>query len=365
MPLEHYKRGNKWWVRGRADGDNEYINRSLGTSDEEIAKAKIRDFERKARQRAILGDDAPRPEDELDFASAVKLYRSNPASDAFLLKVIPFIGHLKVKDIKPKLVRYLGVRIYPGAATDTWRRQVVTPICAVINNAHELGKCQPIRVRAYTAQERIEQDKRRGKVSRQAKTPGSWEWLSAFRSEANPYLSAMALFMFTTGARIGQAVEITPDHLDLQSHRLIMPPAKGHQAQWVEIMAELVAELANLPPRNGKVFGYASRHGVYEVWKKACARAGIEYIPPHAAGRHGFGTELTVRQGIDPVTAAKHGRWSSPRILLDTYAHAEDSSASIHDAFRRGKMGKSAKPEQGVSNCTAKQMKNKRKSGGE
>ena len=359
MPLEHYRRGNKWWVRGRADGDDEYINRSLGTSDEEIAKAKIREYERKARQRAILGEDAPRPEDELDFAAAAKLYNANPATLKFLIKAMPFIGDMKVREIKPKFVRDLGARIYPGAATDTWRRQVVTPICAVINNAHELGKCQPIRVRAYTAQERIEQDKRRGTISRKPKTPGSWEWLSAFRSEANPYLSAMALFMFTTGARIGQAIEITPDHLDLQNHRLVMPPAKGHQAQWVEIMTELVVELANLPPRNGRVFGYLHRHGVYKSWKKACKDAKIEYIAPHAAGRHGFGTELTVRQGVDPVTAAKHGRWSSPTILLNTYAHGEDSSASIHDAFRRGKIEKSAKPEQSISENDGKALRRK------
>ncbi len=346
MPLEIYSRGNRYWVRGRTDGLDGYIERSLKTSDIQVAAAKVAEIERKARQRAILGSDAPTEEDELTFAAAVVLYDAKPADAGYLLKVIPEIGKMTVKDIKPKLVRDLGKKLYPAAACDTWRRQVVTPICAVINNAHQEKGTPPIRVKAYTPAERQAQDEIRGKQSRKKKTPGSWDWLDKFRDEANEYMGALALFMFTTGARVGQSVLIEPKHLELRNSRVWLPPSKGHPGQWVDIIPEMVAVLANLKARNGKVFGYASRHSVYGPWQTACKRAQIEYIAPHAAGRHGFGTETVVRQGVNPVDAAKAGRWSSPRILLDTYAHSEESSANVRDAFTRGRQNNSAKPRQ-------------------
>lgn len=344
MPLEIYQRGKTWWVRGRTDGIDRYVKRSLGTLDETVARAKVADIERRARQRAVLGEDAPTEAEELTFTAAVLLYDAKPADAGYLLKITPEIGHLKVADIKPRLVRDLGKKLYPKAACDTWRRQVVTPICAVINNAHQEKGTPPIKVKGYTPAERQKQDKARGKESRIPKTPGSWEWLDKFRAEANDYMGALALFMFTTGARVGQSVLIEPEDLDLQNGRLWLPPSKGHPGQWVDLIPEMIVTLAKLKPRGGRVFGYKTRHSVYGPWQTACTRAGIEYIAPHAAGRHGFGTETVVRQNVNPVDAAKAGRWSSPRILLDTYAHSEESSANVRDAFTRREPARGTKP---------------------
>jgi hypothetical protein len=51
-------------------------------------------------------------------------------------------------------------------------------------------------------------------------------------------------------------------------------------------------------------------------------------------GRHGFFTELVVRQGVDPVTAAKAGRWSDPNLPMRIYAHAETDEADVRARFR-------------------------------
>jgi hypothetical protein len=42
-------------------------------------------------------------------------------------------------------------------------------------------------------------------------------------------------------------------------------------------------------------------------WAKACKLAGIDLLPFHAAGRHGFGQEKNVRQGIDRCSALAKG----------------------------------------------------------
>jgi len=188
------------------------------------------------------------------------------------------------------------------------------------------------------------QDRARAKDSRVGKKPGSWEWVLAFKEHADPRLAAMALFMFTTGARISQTLGMKrKGDLDLFRKRVRLPAAKGHPAQWIDILPEVAIAIANLPKPEGtlnqeRVFYYAGQRSgwFYREWKRACADAGIEYLPPHSAGRHGFGTEMIVRQGIDPATTAQQGRWSSPKVLLDTYAHSEGGSASVQQAFRDG-----------------------------
>jgi integrase len=78
----------------------------------------------------------------------------------------------------------------------------------------------------------------------------------------------------------------------------------------------------------GSPTGYNNR------WKTICKRAGIPYLSAHPAGRHGFFTELVVRQGVDPVTAAKAGRWSDPNLPMRIYAHAETDEADVRARFR-------------------------------
>lgn len=356
MPLEPYLRNGRYWVRGRlADGDR-YVRQSLGTADREIAEAEVRAIEAQARKRRILGPDAPKPQDELTFASAVLLYEAQPKEAAFLIPIVKQIGALRVREITPRFVRRLAAELYPDAATDTWQRQVVTPVRSVINNAHELGKCAPIRIRAFSREERIRQDRLRGKESRRPKTPGSWQWLKAFMAAAEPRDAALAYFMFRHGARISQSLAMTRSRdLDLSAARVRLPAAKGHPAQWIDLDPEEVAMIANLPvPYRGqardRVFTIAGgRSGaLYKRWRETCARAEIDYLPPHSAGRHGFGTEMFVRQAarVDPVSAAREGRWSSPIVPLRTYAHAEDSAAKVAAAFAAGKRASRTKPVQ-------------------
>jgi len=134
--------------------------------------------------------------------------------------------------------------------------------------------------------------------------------------------------------------------LDLSKGKARLPATKGHPAGWITLDPEEVVMIANLPlPYRGKartrVFGIGGgRSGaLYERWKVACSAANIEYLSPHAAGRHGFGTEMIVRQGVDPVSAAKQGRWASPAVMLKTYSHEEDSEARVRAAFEAGKAG--------------------------
>lgn len=275
------------------------------------------------------------------------LYPANPQSAGFLIPIVERIGDTLVANITPKSVRELGPVLYPDACTDTWHRNVITPVRAVINNAHDDGKCAPIRIKGYSKQDRVAQDMARGRVSRVEKTPGSWEWLLRFRQHAPQRHGALALFMFMTGARISQALAMHPGkHLDLQNGRACVPGAKGHADRWLDIPPELVADLANLPKRwprgwkrtlpNLRVFGFADRSSPRKGWDRACDEAGIERIAFHAAGRHGFGQEMIVRQPVDDKAAGDYGGWDDTALMRKVYTHAEGGTEKIHQSLRAG-----------------------------
>lgn len=343
MPLEIYLRGRIWWVRGHLADAGEYIRESLGTSDEALANAEVRKIEDKARQRRILGHLAPRPEDELTFAEAVLLYPAGAKDAEYLKPLVRREGKTRVRDMTPTYILQIGPTTMPRASTDTWHRQIVTPIRSVINHAHGLGKCAPIKVRSYSERERVKQDEFRGRQSRVERTPGSWPWLLAFCEAAEPRDAALAYFMFRHGYRITQSIAMTRSgDMDLSAARVRVHAAKGHPAHWVDLDLEEVAMIANLPvPFRGqakdRVFTIAGgRSGaLYRRWKVACAKAEIEYLSPHEAGRHGYGTEMIVRQKVDPASAAED-KWASPSVMLKTYVHAADAAATVRDAFRAG-----------------------------
>lgn len=346
MSITPYRRGDTWWARGRATylgaPISDYYRCSTGALDEAGAWQWCRDEEERRVRRHLLGD-----EKALTFAEAVLLYEAPPADAGYLIPIVTRIGNSFVKDISPRTVRDLAAEIYPSAATDTWVRQVVTPVRAVINNAHDLGKCPPIRIKGFSPEERVAQDLKRGKRSRVQRTPGSWDWLLRFRQHAPQRHGALAMFMFMTGARISQAVAMHPKrHLDLQNGRACIPAAKGHDDRWIDIAPELVAELANLPllyprgvtrkPENLRLFGFADRSSPRKGWDAACDRAGIERLPFHAAGRHGFGQEMNVRSPVDEKAAGDFGGWSDTGLMRRTYTHPEQAAEKIHKAQRKG-----------------------------
>lgn len=345
MPLEIYSRGNTWWVRGRVELHGRpitgYYRQSTGATSEAGARDWCRDEETRAIRRHLVGDETP----GLTFADAVLLYRANAKTAKMLIPIVAEIGDTPLIDITPRLLRDLGPTLRPTVGTDTWWREVVSPARAVINNAHELGKCPPIKVKPYTQPQRVAQDEARGKQTRVERVPGSRAWLDAFRAHADPYNAALAAFMFETAARIGQAVALRPQDRDLQNCRVRLKAQKGHPEQWVTISRAMMIELANLPPKAPtskktglpmpkRVFGYATPTSYPTAWKSICKAAGIPYLTAHAAGRHGFYTELRVRQGVDPITAAKAGRWSDPTLPDRIYAHAEADEASIRERVR-------------------------------
>ena len=344
MPLEIYKRGSVFWVKGWVEYNGRPIAGPYRQSTRATTEAGARDWinEETALQihRHVVGEERV-----MRFADAVEMYHPTPQAAKQLLPILDEIGDMPISKITGALLKRLGPKLKPMACTDTWWREIVPPARAVINNAHDLKGTPAIRVRRYDRFEWIAQDQRRKKASRVERTPATRDWIEAFCAAADPYNAALVRFMFETAARIDQAVCVEPGDLNPLSCEVMVKAQKGHPEGLVTVSPQMMAELVALKPkrpRNRKtgallsprVFGYGSPTGYNNRWKTICKRAGIPYLSAHRAGRHSFYTELVVRQGVDPVTAAKAGRWSDATLPMRIYAHAEADEAEVRARFR-------------------------------
>jgi hypothetical protein len=363
MPFEIYRRGNVFLARGRVEYNGtvitDYFRQSTKASTESGAWAWVKEFEEKECRRYIVGD-----EEVFTFADAVILYPTKPSDAKSLIPILPEIGHLPVAKITPLMVRNLGPKLYPDVAAATWHRCVIVPVSAVINYSHDLDKCPAIKIKSYSANARIDQDKARaekGKFGRRKSVPADWTWINAFQEHADPHNAVLVEFMFETGARIGQAIDVKPEDLDILNSRVWLGPSKGHPAQWVYVSSDMNARLSGLTARvpfcrktkrhvgGPRLFGYASEGGMRRAWRTICEKAGIKVLTPHCF-RHGFYTELRVRQGVDPITAAKAGRWKDAALPDRIYAHVEEDERVTRERIRTTRVQRQSKSDVRPSN---------------
>jgi len=314
MPCNLYKRqgSGNWHLDIKVKG-RKRIRRSAGTPDRKIAEAVAARIEAAEWERLIKGDSAA-----LTFAEAVMIYVDDGKSDLFTAPLVRHFRNTKVVDIGPGDILAAAKVLYPTAKPATWNRQVVVPARAIINHAASKRLASFIRVKNF-------------KELRPVRKAPAADWLPAFMAAAPPRIAALALFMRITAARIGQAVDMEWEAVDLRRGTAVIPAAKGYPDREAALTAEMVALLANLD-KTGRVFGYEQRWSVYKPWKAACAKAGIPYVPPHSAGRRAFATAMRAA-GVDPKTAAKRGGWASIRLMLDVYAGEDESPYLIETVF--------------------------------
>jgi integrase len=303
MPIKVYRRGKVWHYRGTVAGRR--LRGSCQTTDQGTAARHASQIE--AREWKYNFDG---PEAVLTFSQAALLYRSDGKSTRFLDRIEDHWKDTLVKDIKPTAIRQMAIALYPGTTGATMNRQAIVPCQAVINHAAEAELCPHIRVKRF-------------KVEKKIKPPFTLEWVNAFCEHTNsPYLQALAIFMFATGARISEALAVEWHHVDLQARTIIIPKSKISEQRQVNLPPRLLVAVANLPKVKGRpIFWYRTSGNLRHRWETTIKRAKIQRMTPHS-GRHGFATATLRSRKIDPKTAAWLGGWKSIRHFMETYAHA-------------------------------------------
>jgi integrase len=320
--LTIYQRGDVWHYRGSIAGRR--LRGTTGATKKADARKIADRIAAEAWQRHIDGPTA-----NVTFAQAAIAYRDAEKPDRFLDRIEDYWKDTMIREIAPGAIRQSAIKLYPDASAATRNRQVIVPTVAIINHAADLGWVSPIRVKRFP-EEPVE------------RRPATLAWVEAFAAQADadglPHLAALCLFMFGTGARIGEAIGMRWTDVDLEARVVTLRGRKPRPwSRVAHLPPPVVAALASLPgERHGgdTVFGYAERGSVSKVWRNVVARAGIEALTPHCC-RHGFATTL-LQAGVDVATVAKRGGWKDVGILLKHYAHALDDHTVTDRLFGGG-----------------------------
>lgn len=303
MSLIIYLRGKIWHYRGTIAGRR--LRGTTRTSVKERAQRITAAKETRAWKEELDG-----PGSTLTFSQATTLYLDAQKSDRFLLKLVQHWKDTLVRSINAGNVRHAAIVLYPNASPATRNRHVIVPTQAVINHAASLDLCPRLSVKRFT-------------VERKEKEPATWEWVQKFMAHANPHLGALCCFMFLTGARISESLNVRWKDVDLSERKALIRQTKvgsERKAHMPAVLVEAVANIESNKEPSSRVFKYSSLNSAKSPWRRAIKRAGLKPLTYHAC-RHGFATAM-LHKGVDPITVAKLGGWKSAQHVFVTYGHA-------------------------------------------
>ena len=292
----------------QADGygpDGKRIRRSLKTADPRRAEELRADLEKRLWQLHLYGASAV-----MTFDQAAVAYAEDGGEARFLVKISEQLAGLSLHSITPQIVRNAAKKAYPTGAASTRNRQGITPAQSVINYAHQQGWCGPIRVKRFN------------ETKPQREAVGV-DYLVALEPHVPVNMFALLLFLHTTGRRVSDAINLRTGDVNLDTAIASIAKTKNGDSAKASLVPVLVDILRELPPRNGRVFGYKDRSSIYDTLKRACSNAGIKYLATHQPGRHSFATALANQQWTSKAIADAGG-WKSVRLVDETYIHTDN-----------------------------------------
>jgi len=332
MPLKLTRRhGSKYWyIRGTVRGIA--VDESTGLADRSAAEEVRARREWEILQASVFGRRAT-----ATFLAAAVSYLEAGGEARFLRPIVDHFKATMLEHIDQAAIDAAARKLYPGRSPATVNRQLYTPIAAVLNHAHRIGLCE------------------RRVVARPAQPSGRVRWITPIEAErliaaCSPHLRSLVIFLLGTGARVSEALYLQWPQVDLARGHASFLATKNGTDRGVPLHPRVVAELANLPGREGAVFrrpdgapyAYRDHAGgqIKRAFATSCRRAGIERFRPHDC-RHTWATWLYASTR-DLAGLMRLGGWRSERMVL-RYAHI--NVADLAPAIRQLPWGNSGEGE--------------------
>jgi integrase len=316
MPIKLVRRPKSpnWIMRGTVRGIR--VEESTGTDERRIAQEIRAKREAELLAQSIYGRRAT-----ATFAEAALSYLEHGGSSRFLEPVIRHFGTTALARIDQDALDNGARKLLPNAKDATRNRQFYTPASAVLHHAARRGWCpRPMIDRPEAGKERV-------------------RWLSIEEADrlienSADHLKPLLVFLFYTGARVGEGLWLDWRDIDLSRAHVAFPKTKNGEPRGVPLHPRVVASLANLKHRAGEVFRrpdgkpyerpgkWADDHSagarISTAFCGACRRAGITDFSPHDC-RHTWAT-WHYQANRDLGALQRLGGWKSVRMVL-RYAH--------------------------------------------
>jgi integrase len=319
MPLTLTRRAGSpyWWISGSIGGRR--IRESTGTDRRELAEEARASREAELYRSAVHGAPAPK----ITFAQAANSYLAfgGEHSPATLLRLQRLLLHLGAKvtceEITQERLEIASAKLLrPGAKAATRLREIITPARAVLQHASRRGWCPP----------------RQFDITRGAAVRTEWitpDEAIALVTAASKHLRPLLVFLVGTGARLGEALDLRWEDVDLTHARTLLRATKNGRDRIVDLCPRVLAALSAIGGRRDHVFRTSSGRPYAEkqvqgggqiktAWASAVSAAGItKHITPHSCRRTWASWHYAVHQ--DLLLLKRDGDWSSVA-LVERYA---------------------------------------------
>lgn len=297
--------GSPFWV-ARGTIDDRRVERSTGCRDKGDAKRAL-----PAIIAACTRTEVD-PAQGLRFDQAAALYLSQKPGARFLAPLIRHFGTVPVAQINAAAMRAAGNMLYPNVKPATLRRQLYTPVKAIMNAAAAEDLCSAPRFKAP-----------KGGASRTVFiTPiEANAIISALTADPNPALAPLVTLLFGQGSRMGETLALRSSDLSLEGRYALLRDTKNGSERRVSLIPRVAAALSVLPRKPGAVFlrsdGKPFRDSslcggqIRSAFARAVRAAGLdpEIVTPHVC-RHSWATWFYA-QTLDPLRMKAEGGWKS------------------------------------------------------
>ena len=313
--LKLVRRGSSpyWYIRGTVAGRR--LDESTRLTERSLAEAYRAKREWELQHIKVHGERGV-----ATFSQAAAAYLERAKDGRFIGKLLDYFSDTQLRLIDQAALNKAARALYPKAGPATLNRQLFTPMSAILNRAADLGMCDPPRIK------------------RAKNPPGKTRWLRPPEAEAliaactgrYAYMRPLIVFLLYTGARCGEALGLDWRDVDLQRGHVTFTDTKNGEARGVPLHPRVVAHLAGLKHRVGRVFLNRSRRAyvigtdlgnpISSAFESIAKRAGVLPLTPHDL-RHTWATWY-YQANRDLTALQKLGGWKNVQMVM-RYTHAD------------------------------------------
>lgn len=293
-------------ARGTIDGKRVEVS----TKCEKLADAK-------ARLPGIIASLSAGTVDqrsELTFMTALLAYEERKPKARFLSPLKRYFKDTLVSEITNAEMRKAAASLYPKASDATIRRQLYTPVKAILNQAADDDLCSPPRIKAPTGG---------GKRTVFLLPLQADALLKELGKNRNAYLKPLVTFLLGQGCRLSEALNLVWSDVSIEHRFAILRDTKNGEERRITLIPKVSEALAPLPSKNvgGPVFrrldgaGFPVRDAAGGQISKAfgsaveAAKLDPSLITPHVC-RHTWATWFYA-QTKDVRRLQDEGGWKS------------------------------------------------------
>lgn len=285
--------------------------------------------QRKRSGRAVSGKSSKGAGATATFLSAAVAYLDGGGETRFIKPLTDHFGSKPLASIDQSAIDDAARKLYPGLKPASLVRLVYAPVSAIMKAGGDLRR-----------------------IKRPKLPKGRVRWILPAEAErlieaSADHLRPLLIFMFYTGARVGEALWLEWRNVDLRRAQVQFIDTKNGRDRGVPLHPRVVAALANLPRRNTpEVFrrpdglpyerpkadnlnDTSAGTRIKTAFKAACRRADLANFRPHDC-RHTWATWFYAATR-DLLALKELGGWQSLK-MVERYAHVNVEHLAPHIA---------------------------------